>query len=87
MNLSGLKTGTIAASIHPTNPNIVYGAMVGGNEWSRNEDRGVYKSIDGGLNWKKVLYIDDRTGAIDIALDPSIPETVYASMWTRIRKR
>lgn len=86
--LVGLEnTSTIARIIvHPTNPDIVYVAA-GGNEWSKNEDRGVFKSIDGGLNWKKVLYVDDKTGANDLAIDPSDPNTLYVSMWTRIRTR
>lgn len=87
-NLMGLEnTATIARIVvHPTNPDIVYVAA-GGNEWSKNEDRGVYRSVDGGLNWKKVLYSNDKTGANDIVMDPSDPNTLYASMWTRIRKR
>ncbi len=81
------NTATIARiAVHPTNPDIVYVAA-GGNEWSRNEDRGVYKSTDGGLNWKKVLYTDDKTGANDLVMDPTDPNTIYVSMWTRIRKR
>lgn len=81
------NTGTISRIVvHPTDPNIVYLAA-GGNEWSRNEDRGVYKSTDGGLNWKKILYLDDKTGANDLIMDAADPNIVYASLWTRIRKR
>lgn len=81
------NTATISRIlIHPTDPNTVYVAA-GGNEWSRNEDRGVYKSTDGGLNWKKILYVNDKTGANDLLMDPSDPNILYASMWTRIRKR
>lgn len=87
-NMTGLEnTGTIARIIvHPTDPNTVYVAA-GGNEWSKNEDRGLYKTTDGGLNWKKVLYLNDKTGAADLIMDPSDPNTLYVSMWTRIRKR
>lgn len=87
-NMIGLeKTATIARIVvHPKNKNIVYVAA-GGNEWSKNEDRGIFKSDDGGLNWDKVLYVDDKTGGNDIVMDPTDPETLYASMWTRIRKR
>ncbi|MGH2553555.1 MAG: WD40/YVTN/BNR-like repeat-containing protein, partial [Chitinophagaceae bacterium] len=81
------NTGTIArVVIHPTNPNIVYVAA-GGNEWTYNKDRGVYQTTDGGKTWKKILYKDEKTGCIDLVMDPSDPKTLYASMWNRIRKR
>ncbi|MFZ1783637.1 MAG: hypothetical protein WAU23_00400 [Ferruginibacter sp.] len=81
------NTGTIArVVIHPTKPSIVYVAA-GGNEWSYNNDRGVYQTTDGGKTWKKILGNDDRSGCIDLRMDPSDPNTIYASMWNRIRKR
>ncbi|HET9055568.1 MAG TPA: hypothetical protein VFN30_01855 [Chitinophagaceae bacterium] len=81
------NTSTIArVVVHPTNPNIVYVAA-GGNEWSYNTDRGVYQTTDGGKTWKKILYKDEKTGCIDLRMDPSDPNTIYASMWNRIRKR
>ncbi len=81
------NTSTIArVVIHPSNPNIVYVAA-SGNEWSYNADRGVYKTIDGGKTWEKILYQNEQTGCIDLMLDPSKPNTLYASMWNRIRKR
>lgn len=81
------NTSTIArVVIHPTNPDIVYVAA-SGNEWSYNVDRGVYKTIDGGKTWNKVLYQNEKTGCIDLLIDPSEPNTLYASMWNRIRKR
>ncbi len=85
---TGLEnTGTIArVVIHPTNPNIVYVAA-SGNEWTNNIDRGVFQTIDGGKTWKKILYKDDKTGCIDLLMDPSDPKTLYASMWNRVRKR
>lgn len=81
------NTSTIArVVIHPTNPNIVYVAA-SGNEWSYNADRGVYKTTDGGKNWTKVLYQNEKNGCIDLLIDPSEPNTLYASMWNRIRTR
>lgn len=81
------NTSTIArVVVHPTNPNIVYVAA-GGNEWSYNPDRGVYQTTDGGKTWKKILYQNEKTGCIDLRMDPSDPNIIYASMWNRIRKR
>lgn len=81
------NTGTIArVVIHPTKPNIVYVAA-GGNEWTYNPDRGVYQTTDGGKTWKKILYQDEKTGCIDLLMDPSNPKILYASMWNRVRKR
>jgi photosystem II stability/assembly factor-like uncharacterized protein len=80
-------TNTIARIvIHPANPDVVYVAA-SGHEWTFNEERGVYKTTDGGATWTKVLYVNDQTGAIDLALDPTNPETVYAVTWQRIRKK
>ena len=85
---TGLEnTGTIARIVvHPNNPEIVY-AAASGNEWSYNIDRGVYKSENGGKTWKKILGNDDKTGAIDLVIDPSDPNTLIASTWNRIRRR
>ncbi|HEV8286067.1 MAG TPA: hypothetical protein VGQ09_17280 [Chitinophagaceae bacterium] len=81
------NTGTIARIIvHPKNPNIVYVAA-SGNEWTYNKDRGVYFTNDGGKTWKKILYVDDKAGCIDLIMDPSDPNIIYASMWNRIRRR
>jgi photosystem II stability/assembly factor-like uncharacterized protein len=81
------NTGTIARIlVHPKNPEVVY-AAAGGNEWSYNPDRGVYMSRDGGKNWVRVLGNDDKTGAIDIVMDPSNPDLLLASQWNRIRRR
>jgi photosystem II stability/assembly factor-like uncharacterized protein len=81
------NTGTIARIVvHPANPDIVY-AAASGNEWSYNPDRGVYQSTDGGKTWKRILGSDDHTGAIDLVMDPSDPNTLLASTWNRIRRR
>lgn len=81
------NTGTVArVVIHPKNANIVYVAA-GGNEWTYNKDRGVYKTTDGGKTWKNILFESEQSGCIDLVMDPSDPNTLYASMWNRIRKR
>ncbi len=80
-------TQTVARIIvHPTNADIVYVAA-SGHEWTDNENRGVFKTVDGGRTWKKVLYRSPRTGAIDLAMDPANPNTLYAAMWQRIRRK
>jgi len=85
---AGLEnSGTIARIIiHPLNPDIVYVAA-SGNEWTYNNDRGVYQTTNGGKTWKKILSEGDRSGCIDLVMDPSDPFTLYASMWNRIRRR
>jgi len=85
---AGLEnTGTIARIVvHPKDPNIVYVAA-SGNEWSYNKDRGVYFSNNGGKTWKNILFVNEKTGCIDLIMDPSDPNTLYASMWNRIRRR
>ena len=70
--------------VHPTNPDVVYVAA-SGHEWTNNAQRGVFKTSDGGTTWQKVLFVNDKTGAIDLAMDPSDPNTLYASLWQRIR--
>ncbi len=70
--------------IHPAKPDTVYVAA-SGHEWTDNPDRGVYKTIDGGRTWEKILFVNDQTGAIDLVMDPSDPETLYAATWQRIR--
>jgi photosystem II stability/assembly factor-like uncharacterized protein len=81
------NTGTIARIIvHPKNANIVY-AAASGNEWTYNKDRGVYMTTDGGKTWKQILFESEKSGCIDLVMDPTDPNTLYASMWNRIRKR
>lgn len=71
--------------IHPTDPNTVYVAAVG-HLWGSNSDRGVFKTIDGGKTWSKVLYRDEHTGAIDMVMDPQNPEVLFAALYQRQRK-
>jgi len=78
-------TYTIARIVlHPQNPDVVYVAA-SGHEWTDNAERGVFKTEDGGGTWQKILYINDRTGAIDLVMDPADSQTLYAAMWQRIR--
>ena len=87
MHIGLENTGTIArVVVHPSNPNIVYVAA-SGNEWTYNKDRGVYQTMDGGKTWKNILFESDKSGCIDLVMDPSDPNTMYASMWNRIRRR
>jgi hypothetical protein len=70
--------------VHPRNPNIVYVAALGA-AWKTSPERGLYKTEDGGQTWKLAKFISDRAGFIDVALDPSNPDVVWASSWERIR--
>jgi photosystem II stability/assembly factor-like uncharacterized protein len=80
-------TNTIARIVvHPTNPDIVYVAA-GGHEWTKNAERGVFKTADGGKTWLKVLFVNDETGAYDLVMDPRSSDTLYAAMWQRTRKK
>ncbi len=72
--------------VHPTNPDIVYVAD-SGHEWTDNPERGLYKTTDGGVTWNRVFHVDEKTGVIDLVMDPQDPETIYAATWQRIRKR
>jgi photosystem II stability/assembly factor-like uncharacterized protein len=70
--------------VDPRNPDVVYVAALG-HLFGANPERGVFKSTDGGRTWQKILYVDDETGAISLAMDPSNPSVVYASMWQMSR--
>ncbi len=70
--------------VHPTNPDIVYLSALG-NPFHPNPERGVFRSLDGGKNWKRVLFKDDSTGAAVVRLDPNNPRVVYASLWQAYR--
>lgn len=71
--------------IHPTNPEIVYVASFGKYS-APSEERGLYKSADGGETWRRILYRDERTGAIDVEIDRNEPDVIYASLWEAFRK-
>ena len=71
--------------IHPTNPDIIFVASFGKYS-APSEERGVFKSTDGGDTWRRVLYRNDETGAIDIAIDRNNPDVMYASLWQAYRK-
>ena len=71
---------TSAIAIDPRNPDIVYVASMG-HVFKPNTDRGVFKSTDGGKTWRKVLYVNAMTGAIDVVIDPRNPQILYAAMW------
>ena len=71
--------------IHPKNPDIVYVAAIG-HLFSRNEERGVFRTMDGGKSWKKVLYVNDGVGAIDLVINRKTPTVLYAAMYDKDRK-
>ena len=77
------QVGRIA--VHPRNPDLVYVAATG-RAFGRNEERGVYRSTDGGASWEKMLYINDRVGAIDLVINPGNPRQIFAAMWQVERK-
>ncbi|MDE2461975.1 MAG: glycosyl hydrolase, partial [Gammaproteobacteria bacterium] len=66
--------------VDPNNADIVYVAAMG-HVFAPNAERGVYQSTDGGKNWKKILFVNDQTGAIDLVMDPRDPQILYAALW------
>src|SRR6185503_16070595 len=79
------KTQTVARiRVHPTNPDLVYVAALG-NPYGANAERGVFRSKDGGKNWERVLFRDDKTGAVDLVMDPKNPDILYAGLWEVFR--
>ena len=78
----GLENSERIANIivNPENSNEVYVAVLGAL-WSDNKERGVYKSVDGGNTWENILYLNESTGCADLAMDPTNPNILYASMW------
>ncbi|MDE3136526.1 MAG: glycosyl hydrolase, partial [Acidobacteriota bacterium] len=66
--------------VDPKNPDVVYASSMG-HVFVPDPDRGVFKSTDGGKTWKKVLFVDDKTGAINLVMEPSNPDVLYAAMW------
>ena len=70
--------------VHPRNPDVVMVAVIG-HLFSRNEERGVFRTMDGGKSWQKVLYVNDGVGAIDLAIDRRTPSTWFAAMYEKDR--
>ncbi len=80
------QSGSIGRiAVHPQNPDICYVAAMG-RMFSTNQQRGVFKTTDGGQTWEKVLYLTDSTGAVDIVMNPQHPDTLFACMWERTRR-
>lgn len=71
-------------ALHPTDSNTVYVAAMG-HLWGANNERGLYKTTDGGDTWERIVYIDDDTGVVDVAIDPSNPDIVYTATYQRRR--
>ena len=68
-------------SLHPTDANVAYvGAM--GPAWSDGQERGVFKTTDGGITWERILFVDARTGVSDMVMDPTDPEKLFVGMWS-----
>lgn len=85
-NIGLNKVGLIGAvEIHPTNPNLVYVAAIG-QPFQSNDERGVFRSKNGGKTWEKILFIADTVGVVDIEFAPDNPNTIYASTWRTERK-
>ncbi len=84
-NIGLSEVGIIAKIIvNPTDSNQIFVATMG-NPIARDENRGLYKTNDGGATWQKILYIDDDAGIIDMVMSPNQPNTLYAASWNRIR--
>src|SRR5204862_1573640 len=66
--------------VHPKNPDLVYVAALG-HLYGPNKQRGVFRSSDGGVSWKQVLFVNEEVGAVDLILDPNNPRILYASTW------
>jgi photosystem II stability/assembly factor-like uncharacterized protein len=83
----GLKDSRQIARIRirPDNPDLVYVAAQG-HVWGANAERGVFRSEDGGRTWKKILFVDETTGASDLAMDPTNPRILYAGFWQVVRR-
>ena len=77
-NIGGIR-------VHPSNPDIAFVAAIG-NPFKPTNERGLYRTTDGGKSWQRVLYVSDSTGAVDVEFQPGNPNTLYASMWRAERK-
>jgi photosystem II stability/assembly factor-like uncharacterized protein len=73
-----------AVIINPKNPDIAFVAALG-HAYAPNAERGIFRTRDGGKNWEKVLYVDDKSGGIDVVFDPKNPNTLFASIWQVVR--
>lgn len=71
-------------ALHPDDPNVAYAAALG-TLWGENSERGIYRTTDGGANWQRILFVDDKTGGTDVQLDPFNPDKIYASLWQHRR--
>ncbi|HEX5460187.1 MAG TPA: hypothetical protein VFX20_09465 [Steroidobacteraceae bacterium] len=71
--------------VDPSDPDVVYVAAMG-HVWAPNPERGVFKTTDGGRTWKKILYVNEDTGAATLAMDPKNPQVLYAAMWQAYRR-
>ncbi len=71
--------------VHPKNPDLVYAAVLG-HLFGPSEERGVYRSRDGGKSWQRILFVSKDAGAVDLAMDPTNPRILYASFWQVVRK-
>ena len=74
-----------AVEIHPSDPDIIYVAAIG-QPFMKSDERGLYKSADGGGSWEKILYLSDSIGIVDIEFAPDNPNTIYAASWRAERK-
>ncbi|HUX34127.1 MAG TPA: hypothetical protein VMV51_09655 [Gemmatimonadaceae bacterium] len=85
-NMMGLKDGQMVGNIaiDPTNANVVFVAELG-HAWDTKGDRGLYKTTDGGNTWTRVKYVSDKAGFVDVKIDPSNPNNIFAASWERIR--
>jgi hypothetical protein len=83
--LANTPTGIVSkVVVHPTNSSVLWAATMG-NPYVRDNERGIYKSIDGGNSWQQVLFVSNQTGASDLVQCPTNPQILYASFWDRIR--
>src|SRR5712692_904675 len=75
------KTGRIGRIVvHPGNPDVVYVAALG-HSYGPQQERGIYRTTDGGKTWERVLFVDENTGASDVVMDPNNPRILFAAMW------
>lgn len=80
------QSGSIGRiAVHPSNPDHAYVAAMG-KLYAPNPERGIYRTTDGGQTWEQVLYLNDSTGGIDLAIHPYHPDTLYAALWERVRR-